>query len=144
MSVNTKQRASDQEHLFQLTPLTASSRACVFTGPLLLIKSSPRLLPTAECHSPLTSNLDPRCLTTAISFDHSPYRPSTNIEKARSPRNCLQTANMRSKFKDAHPFEKRKAEAERIRSKYADRIPVSIPFWPCAMRIALVQALPCH
>lgn len=34
---------------------------------------------------------------------------------------------MRSKFKDEHPFEKRKAEAERIRQKYADRIPVS----PC-------------
>jgi len=36
---------------------------------------------------------------------------------------------MRSKFKDEHPFEKRKAEAERIRQKYADRIPVRIlPF----------------
>ena len=34
---------------------------------------------------------------------------------------------MRSKFKDEHPFEKRKAEAERIRQKYADRIPVSQP-----------------
>lgn len=34
---------------------------------------------------------------------------------------------MRSKFKDEHPFEKRKAEAERIRQKYADRIPVSHP-----------------
>ena len=34
---------------------------------------------------------------------------------------------MRSKFKDEHPFEKRKAEAERIRQKYADRIPVSRP-----------------
>lgn len=33
---------------------------------------------------------------------------------------------MRSKFKDEHPFEKRKAEAERIRQKYLDRIPVSI------------------
>lgn len=32
---------------------------------------------------------------------------------------------MRSKFKDEHPFEKRQAEAERIRQKYADRIPVS-------------------
>ncbi|KAF8192891.1 putative ATG8-essential for autophagy [Mycena galopus ATCC 62051] len=38
---------------------------------------------------------------------------------------------MRSKFKDGHPFgcsfpalEKRKAEAERIRQKYPDRIPV--------------------
>ena len=34
-------------------------------------------------------------------------------------------AIMRSKFKDEHPFEKRKAEAERIRQKYSDRIPVS-------------------
>lgn len=31
---------------------------------------------------------------------------------------------MRSKFKDEHPFEKRRAEAERIRQKYSDRIPV--------------------
>ena len=36
---------------------------------------------------------------------------------------------MRSKFKDEHPFEKRKAEAERIRQKYADRIPVSLLTW---------------
>lgn len=35
---------------------------------------------------------------------------------------------MRSKFKDEHPFEKRKAEAERIRQKYADRIPVCFLF----------------
>ncbi|KAH0444592.1 Autophagy-related protein 8 [Colletotrichum camelliae] len=33
---------------------------------------------------------------------------------------------MRSKFKDEHPFEKRKAEAERIRQKYSDRIPGAI------------------
>jgi GABA(A) receptor-associated protein len=33
-------------------------------------------------------------------------------------------STMRSKFKDEHPFEKRKAEAERIRQKYPDRIPV--------------------
>jgi hypothetical protein len=41
---------------------------------------------------------------------------------------------MRSKFKDEHTFEKRKAEAERIRQKYTDRIPVrflpSPPFYP--------------
>ena len=37
------------------------------------------------------------------------------------------TVKMRSKFKDEHPFEKRKAEAERIRQKYSDRIPVSVP-----------------
>ena len=32
----------------------------------------------------------------------------------------------RSKFKDEHNFEKRRAEAERIRQKYSDRIPVRI------------------
>lgn len=31
----------------------------------------------------------------------------------------------RYNFKNEHPFEKRKAEADRIRQKYADRIPVS-------------------
>lgn len=31
---------------------------------------------------------------------------------------------MRSKFKDEHPFEARKAEADKIRHKYTDRIPV--------------------
>jgi len=36
--------------------------------------------------------------------------------------------NMRSKFKDEHTFEKRKAEAERIRQKYTDRIPVCSPY----------------
>lgn len=42
----------------------------------------------------------------------------------------MQQANLQllsalhSKFKDEHTFEKRKAEAERIRQKYADRIPV--------------------
>lgn len=43
---------------------------------------------------------------------------------------------MRSKFKDEHPFEKRKAEAERIRQKYADRIPVShFHVYPIALRL---------
>ncbi|KAK9464112.1 autophagy protein 8 [Lipomyces oligophaga] len=31
---------------------------------------------------------------------------------------------MHSKFKDEHSFEKRKTEADRIRAKYGDRIPV--------------------
>nr|Q5QFG1.1 RecName: Full=Autophagy-related protein 8; AltName: Full=Autophagy-related ubiquitin-like modifier ATG8; Flags: Precursor [Ogataea angusta]AAU04437.1 autophagy-related protein 8 [Ogataea angusta] len=31
---------------------------------------------------------------------------------------------MRSQFKDEHPFERRKAEASRIRGKFLDRIPV--------------------
>ncbi|KAJ8653030.1 hypothetical protein O0I10_011330 [Lichtheimia ornata] len=34
------------------------------------------------------------------------------------------TNSMRSRFKDEHSFEKRKAEADRIRDKYPDRIPV--------------------
>ena len=60
---------------------------------------------------------------------------------------------MRSKFKDEHPFgmlyschaahlltlrwsqEKRKQEAERIRQKYPDRIPVSIRRWSVYPRI---------
>jgi len=48
---------------------------------------------------------------------------------------------MRSKFKDEHPFEKRKAEAERIRSKYADRIPVSLR--PLASRATRIARMPC-
>ncbi|CAZ80208.1 unnamed protein product [Tuber melanosporum] len=43
------------------------------------------------------------------------------VFKYKSPFNRV---FMRSKFKDEHTFEKRKAEAERIRQKYADRIPV--------------------
>jgi GABA(A) receptor-associated protein len=50
---------------------------------------------------------------------------------------------MRSKFKDEHPFEKRKAEAERIRQKYADRIPVrSTPLGTvsrCSIRAAMTD-----
>lgn len=45
---------------------------------------------------------------------------------------------MRSKFKDEHPFEKRKAEAERIRQKYADRIPVSFLSF-CFMLLLLLS-----
>jgi GABA(A) receptor-associated protein len=47
---------------------------------------------------------------------------------------------MRSKFKDEHPFEKRKAEAERIRQKYNDRIPVCLPA-EAANRLTLQQEL---
>jgi hypothetical protein len=43
---------------------------------------------------------------------------------------------MKSKFKDEHPFEKRKAEAERIRQKYTDRIPVT-SLRPCSPNIFL-------
>lgn len=43
-----------------------------------------------------------------------------------TPSNLSLPQKMRSKFKDEHTFEKRKAEAERIRQKYSDRIPVTL------------------
>ncbi|CEI70020.1 unnamed protein product [Fusarium venenatum] len=49
---------------------------------------------------------------------------STTLDSTLTASTTTITVNMRSKFKDEHPFEKRKAEAERIRQKYADRIPV--------------------
>ncbi|KAF2168079.1 hypothetical protein M409DRAFT_65614 [Zasmidium cellare ATCC 36951] len=49
-----------------------------------------------------------------------PLKPLSTTHKTTTNN----TASMRSRFKDEHPFEKRKAEAERIRQKYADRIPV--------------------
>jgi hypothetical protein len=56
----------------------------------------------------------------------------------QDPNNPLPSniAKMRSKFKDEHPFEKRKAEAERIRQKYSDRIPV------CRHLLASFHSLP--
>lgn len=71
--------------------------------------------PFHSCHSPTPTAhlLNPRLPTT----QQSPIPQTTHYQ--------LHTSTMRSKFKDEHPFEKRKAEAERIRQKYSDRIPVS-------------------
>ena len=33
---------------------------------------------------------------------------------------------MKFQYKEEHPFEKRKAEGDKIRRKYPDRVPVSI------------------
>jgi hypothetical protein len=58
-----------------------------------------------------------------LSFDF----PSTIHKVFRPPFWVIMSLthpSMKSKFKDEHPFEKRKAEAERIRQKYTDRIPV--------------------
>lgn len=33
---------------------------------------------------------------------------------------------MKWQYKEEHPFEKRRAEGEKIRKKYPDRVPVSI------------------
>merc|ERR1712137_1130015 len=62
-------------------------------------------------------------IQTSTTFD---LRPTQTFGSLTSDQTTQQhnTAIMRSKFKDEHPFEKRKAEAERIRQKYADRIPV--------------------
>jgi len=59
---------------------------------------------------------DPRAFSRQ---DHSAW-----IQVHRFSSHQLKHTNMRSKFKDEHTFEKRKAEAERIRQKYTDRIPV--------------------
>lgn len=72
----------------------------------------------------------------SFNLHHSPLPVNTPIPRLRPPihlpsnykSNIISTphtVNMRSKFKDEHEFSKRKAEAERIRQKYADRIPVS-------------------
>jgi hypothetical protein len=62
---------------------------------------------------------------------HHPIYPTTWIsEKATTPPTNTDSIKMRSKFKDEHPFEKRKAEAERIRQKYNDRIPVRLRLRP--------------
>ncbi|CEQ43153.1 SPOSA6832_05058 [Sporobolomyces salmonicolor] len=59
-------------------------------------------------------------------------KPSTREGRQKRPNRALAAGGIptlslimvRSKFKDEHVFEKRKAEAERIRQKYPDRIPV--------------------
>lgn len=90
-------------------PLYESLAACSSTAPtLILITTLHRPLHT----SPPAPTLNARNLRLHL-YTSTPT--STDI----------QHIEMRSKFKDEHPFEKRKAEAERIRQKYNDRIPVS-------------------
>lgn len=52
---------------------------------------------------------------------------SSQSDESQYRQAAFRLSKMRSKFKDEHPFEKRKAEAERIRQKYLDRIPVRRP-----------------
>lgn len=44
-------------------------------------------------------------------------------------RTC-KSASMKWEYKEEHPFEKRRAEGEKIRKKYPDRVPVSL-LVPC-------------
>lgn len=95
---------------------------------------NPRLLPRPRLNLNLIScPLSPTShLRLIYSFHH---QPSNTLRYKRFPSRLItnssylssHTVTMRSKFKDEHPFEKRKAEAERIRQKYADRIPVRPP-----------------
>lgn len=58
--------------------------------------------------------------------------PFSTVQKQRNS----ELTDSRSGFKDEHTFEKRKAEAERIRQKYADRIPVSFPLYAAPVKHA--------
>jgi hypothetical protein len=102
----------------------------------------PACAASSICHSP--TNLP-------ISL-HLPYihpQPATLATPTYLPRlinrhnQGLSSSTMRSKFKDEHPFEKRKAEAERIRQKYADRIPVSLSL-PSPAPLKTVSVLTIH
>jgi len=44
----------------------------------------------------------------------------------------LFTADMKWQYKEEHPFEKRRAEGEKIRKKYPDRVPVIVEKAPRA------------
>lgn len=39
---------------------------------------------------------------------------------------AFKSAPMKWEYKEEHPFEKRRAEGEKIRKKYPDRVPVSL------------------
>jgi hypothetical protein len=70
---------------------------------------------TTYASTPPTNLHKPRFRNLHIASDLLRTHARTHTHKA-SPH--ATTAIMRSKFKDEHPFEKRKAEAERIRQKY--------------------------
>lgn len=44
---------------------------------------------------------------------------------------------MKFQYKEEHPFEKRKAEGEKIRRKYPDRVPVSTIYKQMTINLAL-------
>jgi len=85
---------------------------------LLLLGSSLSLPMTVfcECATTFPKEQSSSHLRPQLPFHMNEKKTETQISTASS--------TMRSKFKDEHPFEKRKAEAERIRQKYSDRIPV--------------------
>ena len=90
-----------------------------------------RIICSLRYTAPFSQLTNSAIATTVV---HSTYCTSLPIHQrnpSNSPFFIINTAKMRSKFKDEHPFEKRKAEADRIRTKYNDRIPVCpIPTTP--------------
>merc|ERR1711935_596256 len=57
-------------------------------------------------------------------------RSQTQPQRPGAPTQAL--ANMRWEYKEEHPFEKRRAEGEKIRKKYPDRVPVIVEKAPKA------------
>jgi len=68
--------------------------------------------------------------------------PHSKPGQGRNSCSCLQreskvsqsreTGNMKWQYKEEHPFEKRRAEGEKIRRKYPDRVPVIVEKSPKA------------
>lgn len=50
---------------------------------------------------------------------------------------------MKWQYKEEHPFEKRRAEGEKIRKKYPDRVPVS-KYWIMFITTHLAKMTQCH
>lgn len=48
-----------------------------------------------------------------------------NFDKSQHKKKA--SAKMKFQYKEEHPFEKRKAEGDKIRRKYPERVPVSNP-----------------
>ncbi|KAF2478631.1 peroxisomal membrane protein-domain-containing protein [Neohortaea acidophila] len=77
-----------------------------------------------SCPTPPSASLPGITFPRHPAFTNHPLSTYNPSSQPACTRTTPSTNKMRSKFKDEHPFEKRKAEAERIRSKYSDRIPV--------------------
>lgn len=89
------------------------------------------IIPATSPNTLATDLFRPQTLTRLRPDHHRQDRPPILVFNSLLP--IFYPFRMRSKFKDEHTFEKRKAEAERIRQKYADRIPVRPPLPPHAL-----------
>lgn len=110
-------------HLFHSLCVTGTLFASAQNRSRHRLADSPPQLARVTCPS---SSWPPDSFATQLHLQ--PPReptPSSSFHSQETLRiGIITNIKMRSKFKDEHPFEKRKAEAERIRQKYSDRIPV--------------------